>query len=204
MGATLFIITFTLFFVALVFRYYWLAPSRFNALFSSMMKDGATLFSLSMSIVYLLLSLLLTLRILNLISNFPVGTSFTLYYFFSITISLVLWLSLFVVLLRTQIYSFLSHMIPYGAPIFLIFLLPIVELFSQLIRPLTLIIRLSTNLSSGHIILIMFSYFSLSSSFIAFFIVFLLVFLLVLEVTISLLQAYIFSSLSSIYISERI
>ena len=55
--------------------------------------------------------------------------------------------------------GFILHLIPYGAPIFLSPLLPLVELFSQIIRPLTLIIRLRTNLSAGHIMMYIFSKF---------------------------------------------
>jgi F-type H+-transporting ATPase subunit a len=87
---------------------------------------------------------------------------------------------------------------------FLSVLLPVIELFSQLIRPLTLIIRLRTNLSAGHIMLYMFSLFSLSSS-IAFFSIFVLSSLLImLEVCISMLQAYIFVSLSHMYFVETV
>jgi F-type H+-transporting ATPase subunit a len=87
---------------------------------------------------------------------------------------------------------------------FLAFLLPVIELFRQFIRPLTLIIRLRTNLSAGHIILYIFSLFSLRSS-VAFFSIFVLSRLLIgLEVCISMLQAYIFVSLSHIYFTETI
>ncbi len=46
-----------------------------------------------------------------------------------------------------------SHMLPYGAPTGLILFLPLVEIFSQVIRPLTLTIRFATNLSAGHIMI---------------------------------------------------
>jgi F0F1-type ATP synthase membrane subunit a len=93
---------------------------------------------------------------------------------------------------------------PYGSPIFLLIILPLVELFSQIIRPLTLIIRLRTNLSSGHIIVYMFSYFTLLSSLLLPFIYLVLYILVILEFFISLLQAYIFVSLVSLYIAETI
>jgi F0F1-type ATP synthase membrane subunit a len=93
---------------------------------------------------------------------------------------------------------------PYGSPIFLLIILPLVELFSQIIRPLTLIIRLRTNLSSGHIIVYMFSYFTLLSSLLSPFIYLVLYILVILEFFISLLQAYIFVSLVSLYIAETI
>ncbi|MCA9750085.1 MAG: F0F1 ATP synthase subunit A, partial [Romboutsia sp.] len=58
-------------------------------------------------------------------------------------------------------------MLPYGSPVGLILFLPLVEIFSQIIRPFTLMIRLSTNLSAGHIMMYIFSYFTLLSSILA-------------------------------------
>jgi hypothetical protein len=40
-------------------------------------------------------------------------------------------------------------MLPYGAPTALILFLPLVEIFSQIIRPLTLTIRFATNISAA-------------------------------------------------------
>jgi F-type H+-transporting ATPase subunit a len=144
------------------------------------------------------------LLFINLFSNVPFSSSPVLYYFYTISISLTFWVALIVVVYRTQLRAFIAHLLPYGAPMFLAVLLPIIELFSQLIRPLTLIIRLSTNLSAGHIILYMFSYFSLSSTILFLRIFILLAALIVLEFCISLLQAYIFTSLSYIYVRETI
>jgi F-type H+-transporting ATPase subunit a len=93
-------------------------------------------------------------------------------------------------------------MLPYGAPAALILFLPIIEIFSQLIRPFTLIIRLRTNLSRGHIMIYIFSYFTLLSSALSPFIRAVVVILLVLELFISALQAYIFVSLLVLYIEE--
>jgi F0F1-type ATP synthase membrane subunit a len=87
---------------------------------------------------------------------------------------------------------------------FLGLLLPLIEIFRQVIRPLTLIIRLRTNLSAGHIIIFMFSFFSSFSFTLVLLITPLLVVLLVLELAISLLQAYIFSSLSFMYLEESL
>ena len=104
----------------------------------------------------------------------------------------------------TQLKRFVAHLFPYGSPLPLLVILPLVELFSQIIRPLTLIIRLRTNLSSGHIMVYMFSYFTLLSALLSPFIYVVLYILVVLEFFISLLQAYIFVSLVSLYITETV
>jgi F0F1-type ATP synthase membrane subunit a len=93
-------------------------------------------------------------------------------------------------------------MLPYGAPVSLMIFLPIIEVFSQLIRPFTLMVRISTNLSAGHIIMYMFSYFTLLSKALAPFIMTVISVLFVLELAISLLQAYIFVSLLALYFNE--
>jgi len=95
-------------------------------------------------------------------------------------------------------------MLPYGAPTGLMFFLPLVEVFSQLIRPLTLTIRFATNLSAGHIMMYMFSYFSLLSSTLAPFIYVVLSVLLVIEVFIVFLQVYIFITLLGLYLTETL
>lgn len=104
----------------------------------------------------------------------------------------------------SQLKEFLAHMLPYGSPAGLMFFLPLVEIFSQIIRPLTLMIRLRTNLSAGHIMMYMFSYFTLLSSVLSPFIYVVLSLLFVLELCISMLQAYIFVSLLSLYIRETL
>ena len=80
-----------------------------------------------------------------------------------------------------------SHILPYGAPTGLILFLPLVEIFSQLIRPLTLTIRFATNLSAGHIMMFMFSYFSMLSSALAPFLYVVLTVLLLIEAFIAFL-----------------
>jgi F-type H+-transporting ATPase subunit a len=102
----------------------------------------------------------------------------------------------------SQAKEFLAHMLPSGAPAALFLFLPLVEIFSQLIRPLTLMVRLSTNLRAGHILLYMFSYFRLLSSALAPSIYVVLSLLFVLELAISALQAYIFVSLLCLYTAE--
>jgi F0F1-type ATP synthase membrane subunit a len=95
-------------------------------------------------------------------------------------------------------------MLPYGSPAGLIIFLPLIEIFSQLIRPLTLTIRYSTNLSAGHIIIFMFSFFSCLSAGLTPLLFVVLTLLLVLEGAIAFLQAYIFFTLLGLYSSESL
>lgn len=100
--------------------------------------------------------------------------------------------------------AFFSHLLPYGCPTALMFILPLIEGFSLVIRPFTLIIRLRTNLAAGHIMLYMFSYFTLLNPILPIPLNILISVLYLLEIFISALQAYIFFSLLSLYAVETV
>ena len=152
----------------------------------------------------LIIFLFFVILIINLTGNIPLNTIPTMFYSFTFTLSLLFWLPLIFCVIISQFKDFIAHMLPYGSPVGLMLFLPLVEIFSQIIRPLTLIIRLRTNLSAGHIIMYMFSYFTLLSSVLSPFIYVVLSLLFILELCISALQAYIFVSLISLYINETV
>jgi ATP synthase subunit 6 len=153
---------------------------------------------------FLILFLFIMFFIINLSGNIPLNSIPTLFYSQTLTIRLLFWVPIIICVSLTQFKDFIAHILPYGSPVGLILFLPLVEIFSQLIRPFTLIIRLRTNLSRGHIIIYIFRYFTLLSSLLAPFIYVVLYALFILELCISMLQAYIFVSLISLYINETV
>lgn len=180
----------------------FLVPNRYSSASRSVVSVVQGLSSGLYS--YVLVTLLVSLLLLNLSGNIPGLSIPTLFYFFSSSVSLTFWIALVIVISFTQLKGFISHMLPYGSPEGLMLLLPLIEVFSQIIRPFTLIIRLSTNLSSGHIIMYIFSFFSVRSLTLTFGLAFVLAALFCLEVMISCLQAYIFSSLVLLYVNETL
>jgi len=52
-----------------------------------------------------------------------------------------------------------SHYLPLGAEGLLKIFIPVIELLGVLIRPLTLAVRLATNIRCGHVVLLMFRFF---------------------------------------------
>jgi len=152
----------------------------------------------------LLFFLFVMFLVINIIGNIPLNRIPTMYYSLTFTIRLLFWVPLILCISKTQLIAFIAHIVPYGCPTGIIFFLPLVEIVSQLIRPITLIVRLRTNLSAGHIMIYMFSYFTLLSSALSPFIYVVLYLLFFLELAISILQAYIFVSLLSLYINETV
>lgn len=94
--------------------------------------------------------------------------------------------------------SFMYHFIPEGAPLFLTFFLFFIELVRNLIRPLTLMVRLVANILAGHLLIILLSQlvflFPLAYP--------LYIVLNLAEIFVSLIQAYIFSTILVLYFSE--
>jgi len=126
--------------------------------------------------------------VLNYINTFH----FSLRYFIPVV---------FILLIKEYVH-FVKHLIPYGAPLWLFIVLPLIELFSFLIRPLTLCIRLSTNLCAGHIIIYILSNFALRLEIPNIRVHFIVSALTLLEFVISILQAYIFCRLIVLYYEE--
>jgi len=137
-------------------------------------------------------------------ANVPLFTVPMMFYSYVLFNALLFWIPIMGYGLYRDFKGIVSHMLPYGAPTGLMLFLPLVEIFSQVIRPLTLTIRFATNLSAGHIMIFMFSYFSILSSALAPFLYVVLTVLLLIEVFIAFLQAYIFITLLGLYLDETI
>lgn len=100
-------------------------------------------------------------------------------------------------------------LLPKGIPIFLAPLMVVIELISYLARPFSLSIRLFANMMAGHLILKLFASFSamlLNTSFAALGIIPLLLNVGVtgLEFLVAVLQTYVFTLLTCLYINDAI
>jgi len=126
----------------------------------------------------------------------------TLNYVNTVHFSLTYFIPVVIILLTKEYVNFVKHLIPYGAPLWLFIVLPLIEFFSFLIRPLTLCIRLSTNLCAGHIIIYILSNFASKTEIPNISIHAIVTALTILEFVISILQAYIFCSLIVLYYEE--
>lgn len=90
------------------------------------------------------------------------------------------------------------HLTPQNTPIYLISFIVFIERLRNLIRPITLRVRLTANITAGHLLLI------LASSILSFLPSFLRqICLFCLELVVSLVQAFVFTLLIVIYVRER-
>lgn len=189
--------------LSIVFYSFFTFTGRFTAL-KTLLLDGLASVIESNIRKRLLLFLFVSFFMINVIGNIPLNNIPTIFYRLTFTVRLLFWIPLIICVSITQLKGFIAHIVPYGCPTAIMFFLPLVEITSQLIRPLTLMIRLRTNLSAGHIMIYIFSYFTLLSAVVSPFIYIVLYILFFLELAISMLQAYIFVSLLSLYINETV
>ena len=175
------------------------SSSRFTSIISTVTSS----YTSSLPNLHSSLSFLLYLFIILItMSNVPFFTSPFILYSFILFFSLILWVPIIAYALYCHLSSFISHLLPYGSPLALMLFLPLVEIFSQVIRPLTLTIRFATNLSAGHIMMFMFSFFVTLSSPLSPVLYVVLFVLLAMEIMVAFLQIYIFYRLLGLYVSE--
>jgi len=132
---------------------------------------------------------------------YSVGITITYGYVFIYSISIVF--LLWVLWRINNIINILRHFLPLGIEGLLKIFIPVLELIGVLIRPLTLAIRLATNISCGHVVLLMFRFFAFNiANYLVISISILLFGLYFIEFLVCIIQAYVFWSLIYIYIIE--
>ena len=132
---------------------------------------------------------------------YSVGITITYGYVFIYSISIVL--LLWILWRVNRIITILSHFLPLGIEGLLKIFIPVLELIGVLIRPLTLAIRLATNISCGHVVLLIFSFFAFNvANYLVVSIRVLLFGLYFIEFLVCAIQAYVFWRLIYIYLIE--
>nr|YP_010583734.1 ATP synthase F0 subunit 6 [Sepia orbignyana]UXN83930.1 ATP synthase F0 subunit 6 [Sepia orbignyana] len=158
--------------------------------------------------ILIISSLFITLINFNLLGLMPYVFSTTSHLAMTFTFAFPLWLSLILSSYIKNSYSSVAFMLPLATPSFLIPFLPIIEMLSIMVRPITLSIRLAANISAGHIILTLIGdYFTslmlLNNYMITMMVLMIQVGYFIFEVGISVIQGYIFSLLITLYTDDH-
>jgi F-type H+-transporting ATPase subunit a len=102
-----------------------------------------------------------------------------------------------------RVFRILSHFLPRGIEGLLKIFIPVLEIIGVLIRPLTLAVRLATNISCGHVVLLMFRFFAFNvANYLVISIRVVLFGLYFIEFLVCAIQAYVFWRLIYIYMIE--
>jgi len=102
-----------------------------------------------------------------------------------------------------NVWRLLSHFLPRGIEGLLKVFIPVLELVGVLIRPMTLAIRLATNIRCGHVVLLIFRFFAFNvANYLVISIRIVLFVLYFIEFLVCAIQAYVFWRLIYIYMIE--
>nr|AER10846.1 ATPase subunit 6 [Melanotaenia ogilbyi] len=153
-------------------------------------------------------ALMLFLVTLNTLGLLPYTFTPTTQLSLNMAFAVPLWLATVLIGMRYQPTHALGHLLPEGTPAPLIPLLIIIETASLFIRPLALGVRLTANLTAGHLLIqltstAVFTLMCLMPT-LAFLTSILLLLLTLLEVAVALIQAYVFVLLLSLYLQENL
>nr|AAQ62813.1 ATP synthase 6 [Basileuterus rivularis]AAQ62815.1 ATP synthase 6 [Basileuterus rivularis]AAR32879.1 ATP-synthase 6 [Basileuterus rivularis] len=156
----------------------------------------------------ILTSLMVFLLLINLLGLLPYTFTPTTQLSMNLALAFPLWLATLLTGLRNQPSASLGHLLPEGTPTPLIPALILIETTSLLIRPLALGVRLTANLTAGHLLIQLISTATtalFSTMPMVSLLTFLVLFLLtILEVAVAMIQAYVFVLLLSLYLQENI
>nr|YP_003540765.1 ATP synthase F0 subunit 6 [Hypsiglena sp. DGM-2008]ACD77334.1 ATP synthase F0 subunit 6 [Hypsiglena sp. DGM-2008] len=154
-----------------------------------------------------LLSLMIMILLSNLLGLLPYTFTPTSQLSMNMAMAIPLWLATVITGMMKKPTTTLAHMLPEGSPTPLIPFMIVIETISLLMRPLALGVRLTANITAGHLLMTMIS--SAALNFINTSIALsaltstLLFLLTLLELAVACIQAYVFVLLIILYLQEN-
>nr|YP_009754976.1 ATP synthase F0 subunit 6 [Scotonycteris zenkeri]QIP53258.1 ATP synthase F0 subunit 6 [Scotonycteris zenkeri] len=155
----------------------------------------------------MLMSLIMFIGSTNLLGLLPHSFTPTTQLSMNLGMAIPLWTGTVILGFRYKTKASLAHFLPQGTPIPLIPMLIIIETISLLIQPVALAVRLTANITAGHLLIHLIGgatlallNISMMTSFITFII---LILLTILEFAVALIQAYVFTLLLSLYLHDN-
>lgn len=148
----------------------------------------------------IIISLFFIILVLNLGGLVPYVYTITAQMLFTLSVALPLWLGFLLFSAINNTNHFIRHLVPISTPLPLSQFMVLIERVRQIIRPITLSVRLAANITAGHILI------ALCSNTINVIspVTSVLLILLILETAVAFIQRYVFTVLISIYLREAL
>nr|QAB46738.1 ATP synthase F0 subunit 6 [Tamiops mcclellandii] len=155
----------------------------------------------------MLISLIMFIGSTNLLGLLPHSFTPTTQLSMNLGMAVPLWAGAVIMGFRHKTKASLAHFLPQGTPVPLIPMLIIIETISLFIQPMALAVRLTANITAGHLLMhliggatLVLTSISPPTAMITFII---LVLLTILEFAVALIQAYVFTLLVSLYLHDN-
>jgi F-type H+-transporting ATPase subunit a len=149
------------------------------------------------------MSLFLIILYTNSIALFPQNFARSSQITFTLTLAIIIWIRRLIYGMTKNTKKLLCHLVPQGTPVALINFIVLIEIISTIIRPITLCVRLTANILAGHLLMSLLRNFVINNVSYSGFLLMTCPFLLTtLESAVSLIQAYVFITLVTLYSNE--
>nr|QXP99779.1 ATP synthase F0 subunit 6 [Phlaeoba angustidorsis] len=188
---------------------FWFSSSRINIMWNKMNmtlhNEFKTLLGTNSfnGTTFIFISIFIMMLFNNFMGLFPYIFTSTSHLTLTLTIALPLWLSFMLFGWINHTNHMFTHLVPQGTPPALMSFMVLIETVSNIIRPGTLAVRLAANMIAGHLLLTLLGNTgpSMTTNLIMILIIGQMM-LLILESAVAMIQAYVFSILSTLYSSE--
>nr|UFA47491.1 ATP synthase F0 subunit 6 [Babyrousa babyrussa] len=155
----------------------------------------------------MLMSLIMFIGSTNILGLLPHSFTPTTQLSMNLGMAIPLWSATVFTGFRHKTKASLAHFLPQGTPTPLIPMLVIIETISLFIQPVALAVRLTANITAGHLLIHLIGGATLAllniSTMTAFITFIILVLLTILEFAVALIQAYVFTLLVSLYLHDN-
>nr|YP_010586632.1 ATP synthase F0 subunit 6 [Uenoa lobata]UZZ44446.1 ATP synthase F0 subunit 6 [Uenoa lobata] len=189
---------------------FWILPSRINYLINSITeslhKEFKTLIGLNYhnGSTFMFISLFLFILFNNFMGLYPHIFTASSHLTMSLSLTLSMWLAFMIFGWLNNTQHMFTHLVPQNTPSMLMSFMVLIETISNMIRPGTLAVRLMANMIAGHLLMTLLTNMNISFPLLIPLISMITVMLLVLEMSVSIIQAYVISVLSTLYSNEVI
>nr|YP_010145948.1 ATP synthase F0 subunit 6 [Gryllus lineaticeps]QQO79791.1 ATP synthase F0 subunit 6 [Gryllus lineaticeps] len=201
----------TLLGVMIIPSYYWLIPNRslmmWNMLINKLYSEFKTLLigKMNMGSSFMFISLFSMILFNNFLGLFPYIFTSSSHLTFTLSLALPFWLTFMVYGWINNTQHMFAHLVPQGTPPILMPFMVCIETISNVIRPLTLAVRLAANMIAGHLLLTLLGNTGpmiMNSTILIQILILSQILLLILELAVSIIQSYVFAVLTTLYSSE--
>nr|ADV16614.1 ATP synthase F0 subunit 6 [Colossendeis megalonyx] len=188
------------------FKTFWFMNSRWNKFMlisSNTIKLEFKNNIMNNQSILIFIMLLVFIMLNNMMGLFSYVFTASSHIVMTLMLALMFWITYMLYSWGMKISETLAHMVPLGTPFLLMFFMVMIESVSNIIRPITLSIRLAANMTAGHLLIsLMSSACSINMISISVFIIIMQCMLMILELAVALIQAYVFTILVSLYYNE--
>nr|AOR87177.1 ATP synthase F0 subunit 6 [Xystodesmus sp. YD-2016] len=195
-------------FLMIVPSWVWVLSGRLSGLWSFcwgvLRREFGMLLGVSsgVGVIYMILGLFSFIVVSNVFGLVPYVFTSTAHFSVTMSLALPLWVGLMLYGWINQTIYMFAHLVPQGTPNMLLAFMVLIESISNVIRPLTLSVRLGANMIAGHLLLTLLGGQAGSLGSGSMLVVSGQLLLLVLEVAVAFIQAYVFVTLMTLYFGE--